>query len=54
MNTLKQILCSAAPPATILVRMPVGSVFFSVGRSLDGRTRFQAYVAYQLTFGPRK
>ena len=22
------------------------------GRSIDGPTRFQAYVAYQLTFGP--
>jgi hypothetical protein len=29
-------------------------LLFSAGRSIDGPTEFQAYVAYQLTFGPRK
>jgi hypothetical protein len=27
-------------------------LLFSAGRSIDGPTEFQAYVAYQLTFGP--
>jgi len=27
-------------------------LLFSAGRSLDGPTQFQAYLAYQLTFGP--
>lgn len=27
-------------------------LLFSAGRSIDGPTRFQAYLAYQLTFGP--
>ncbi len=29
-------------------------LLFSAGRSLDGPTHFQVYVAYQLTFGPEK
>jgi hypothetical protein len=27
-------------------------LLFSVGRSIDGPTRFQTYIAYQFTFGP--
>jgi hypothetical protein len=29
-------------------------LLFSAGRSIDGPTRFQVYIAYQLTFGPEK
>jgi hypothetical protein len=27
-------------------------LLFSIGRSIDGPTDFQMYIAYQITFGP--
>jgi hypothetical protein len=37
---------------TVIDFTPHHHLLFSAGRSLDGPTQFQAYLAYQLTFGP--
>jgi len=38
--------------ATIIDLSALHHILLSAGRSMDGPTEFQAYVAYQLTFGP--